>query len=116
MKLVLMATTSLGASAIGACLLEVVNPRGVDAPAPPDGLLAALSMLAPESATTPRRGPLPHYTRRSISRASSRNRQRPLAQRICSGVRQSGSKRRGEATTMHAQRARLVATFRRFGL
>ena len=46
-------------------------------------------------------------------RASSRKRQKGLARRICSGVRQSGVRRVGLATIAATQRAREVATLRR---
>jgi hypothetical protein len=53
-----------------------------------------------------------HYT----SRALSRYKQNAFASRICCGVRQSGSKRRGLPTRMQRALARDVATFRRFAL
>ena len=45
--------------------------------------------------------------------ASSRKRQKGLARRICSGVRQSGVRSAGLATMAATQRAREVATFSR---
>ena len=50
------------------------------------------------------------------SRATSRNRQKAFASFICRGLWQSGSKRRGLPTTIHAHCARDVATLKRFGL
>ena len=50
------------------------------------------------------------------SRATSRNRQKAFASFICLGLWQSGSKRRGLPTTMHAHCARDVATLKRLGL
>jgi len=47
-------------------------------------------------------------------RASSANRHSPFASCICRGVRHAGATRAGLATIIAAQRARDVATFKRF--
>ena len=62
------------------------------------------------------RPPCVHGYGGEVSDASSRKRQKGLARRICSGVRQGGIRRAGLATMAATQRAREVATLRRWRL
>jgi len=56
------------------------------------------------------------YPSTSLPFASSRYRHNAFASRICRGLLHSGSNSRGDATRMHAHRAREVATFSRLRL